>query len=84
MSLIWSSAFKRLFWQLRYVKMARYEALRPLYPSLKLNYTFIQQNEVATVSNGALANSRIINGARSKHAIVLDYLRFGYVLLVIC
>lgn len=34
-------------------------------------------NEVATVSNGTLAKSRIINGARSRKAILLLSIKFG-------
>lgn len=34
-------------------------------------------NEVATYSNGSLANSRVINANRSPQAIVAIYLKFG-------
>jgi hypothetical protein len=34
-------------------------------------------NERATVSNGTLAQSRIINGARSKKAVLILNIRFG-------
>lgn len=34
-------------------------------------------NEYATVSNGSLANSRILNGARSDPAFIYVILRFG-------
>ena len=34
-------------------------------------------NEVATLSNGSIANSRVINGARSLPAIIYVTLRFG-------
>lgn len=34
-------------------------------------------NEVATVSNGSLANSRIINAARSPKMLVYVYMKFG-------
>lgn len=34
-------------------------------------------NEVATATNGSMANSRIINAARSKNPVVYVYMRFG-------
>lgn len=38
---------------------------------------FSYTNEIATLSNGSIANSRVMNGARSLPAIVYVTLRFG-------
>lgn len=38
---------------------------------------FATTNEVATVSNGSLANSRVINAARSPKMLVYVYMKFG-------
>jgi len=38
---------------------------------------FAYTNEIATLSNGSIANSRVMNGARSLPAIVYVTLRFG-------
>ena len=38
---------------------------------------FATTNEVATVSNGSLANSRVINGARSPKMLAYVYMKFG-------
>ena len=38
---------------------------------------FAYTNEIATLSNGSIANSRVMNGARSLPAIIYVTLRFG-------
>lgn len=38
---------------------------------------FATTNEKATISNGSLANSRVINMARSPNAVLYIYLKFS-------